>query len=529
MHFFHFSKKDINLFNSQHINLINNQNLYKSYINRDFRITNFIDQSCDKKTNYSEYHRSVLVSELEKKYFGINNKDKIISNIESLKLNNTYTVTTGHQLSLFTGPLFFLVKIINVIKLAERLNQENKEINIVPVFWMATEDHDFEEIQSINLYGKKITWDSQQKGPVGRFNLDGFSQIKEQILDFFGNNIDAQIHDLMKVYDGEDLAEATFNLVHELFKDYGLVIIDGDNKNFKKMFVSTIERELKDQFSYKAVSKTNKDLEMDGFKIQAFAREINLFYIENGFRKRIEKTDKGFEIKGLGVYSESEILRKVQLNPECFSPNVVLRPLYQETILPNLAYIGGASEISYWLQLKGIFDSTNITYPIIGIRTSIMWIDKLVSKKIDQIDLVLEDLFKEKDTIKRQFIEYHSSKELNFDEIDLIESQLVKKLEKSILSVDSTMERYKNSEIVKLNKQIEGIKSKLIKLSKENHTKSMKYIDQIYDKLFPNGQMQERYSNIFSFCPDGNISKRIDMLYKVINPEEKDFLVIREN
>jgi len=529
MHIFHFRKKDINLFNSQHINLTNNQGLYKSFINRDFRITNFIDQASDKKINYSESHRSVLVSELEKKYFGVNNKDKVMSNIELLKLNNTYTVTTGHQLSLLTGPLYFIVKIINVIKLADRLNQENKKINIVPVFWMATEDHDFEEIQSINLYGKKISWDTQQKGPVGRFNLDQFSQIKEQILDFFGNNIDAEIYDLMKVYDGKDLAEATFNLVHELFKKYGLVIIDGDNKNFKKMFVSTIERELKDQFSYKAVYKTNKDLEKDGFKIQAFAREINLFYIENGLRQRIEKTGDGFQIKGLGVYSETEILNKLQLNPECFSPNVVLRPLYQETILPNLAYIGGGSEISYWLQLKGIFDSTNITYPIIGIRTSIMWIDKLVSKKIDQIDLVLEDLFKEKDTVKRQFIEHHSSKELNFDEIDLIESQLVKKLEKSILSVDSTMERYKNSEIVKLNKQIEGIKSKLVKLSKENHTKSMKYIDQIYDKLFPNGQMQERYSNIFSFCPDGNISKRIDMLYKVINPEKKDFLVIRES
>ncbi|MEJ6777082.1 MAG: bacillithiol biosynthesis cysteine-adding enzyme BshC [Crocinitomicaceae bacterium] len=529
MQVFNFNRGDLNLFNAQHINLVYNQAFYKPYIHREFTIQNFVSQCIEKESSYLNTKREALVSTLEKEYLNVDNNTKSVANIELLKLKNTFTVTTGHQLSLFAGPLYFIIKIINVIKLAERLNSENDGIQIVPVFWMATEDHDFEEIQSFNLYGKKVTWNSSQKGPVGRFHLEGFDEVKAEVVRFFGNHPDAQIHHLMKIYDGKNLAEATFNLVHELFKDYGLLIIDGDNADLKRLFIPTIEKELKEQFSYKAVLETNKELERDGGKIQVLAREINLFYIEKGIRQRIEKSESGFTIKEVGNYSESELLEKVQSNPECFSPNVILRPLYQETILPNLAYIGGAGEISYWLQLKRVFDIMRVSYPMIGIRNSMMWIEKAVSKKITKIDLVLEDLFKHTDVIKREFIEVHSSEELNFEEIEAAAVELGNKIEDSILLIEPNMQTYAAAEKAKLNKQIDGVKSKLIKLSKTNHEQSMKFIEQIREKLFPEGELQERSSNIISFSPDGNVSERIEILYKAIDPEQKDFLVIREN
>lgn len=529
MQVFNFNRGNLNLFNEQHINLVYNQDVYTPYINNNFSIQNFENQISQKEQNYPDSHREILVSSLRQSYNGVSDKSESLENIELLKANNTFTVTTGHQLSLFTGPLYFVIKIIHVIKLAERLQNEYPDVNIVPVFWMATEDHDFEEIQSIDLYGKKVTWDSSQKGPVGRFDLEGFEDVKREVADFFGNHADAQIHDLLKKYDGGNLAEATFNLVHELFKKYGLVIVDGDNVDLKRMFIPTIEKELISQFSFEAVSKTNTELEKDGGKIQVFARDINLFYIEKGIRQRIEQIDGKYIIEGIGSFSESEILEKVKLNPECFSPNVILRPLYQETILPNLAYIGGGGEISYWLQLKRVFDEMNVVYPLIGIRNSIMWIENAISKKIAKIDLVLEDVFKHTDIIKREFIELHSGEELNFEEIEAMATELGKQIEDSILMIEPNMQGYATAEIVKLNKQIEGVKSKLIKLSKTKHDQSMKFIEQVREKLFPNGGLQERSANIISFCPDGNISERIDMLYRAIDPEQKDFLVLREN
>jgi bacillithiol synthase len=529
MQVFNFNRGDLNLFNAQHINLVYNQDVYTPYINRDFQLHSFQSQADEKQLNYSSHNRKVLVSTLEKQYRKVADKKKSSANIELLKANNTFTVTTGHQLSLFTGPLYFVIKIIHVIKLAERLNEDNPDLNIVPVFWMASEDHDFEEIQSIELYGKQITWDSSQKGPVGRFDLNGFDAVKSEVTSFFGNHADAQIHELMKVYDGENLAEATFKLVHELFKDYGLVIVDGDDPDLKRLFLPTMEKELTEQFSFNAVSKTNGELEKDGGKIQVYAREINLFYIEKGIRQRIEKSEHGFRIDGIGDFTQVELLEKINENPECISPNVILRPVYQETILPNLAYIGGGGEISYWLQLKRVFDAVNIVYPMIEIRNSVMWIDPAISKKIAKIDLVLEDLFKDTDMIKREFVEFHSGDELSFEEIERMALELGKQIEDSVLKIEPNMQGYATAEMVRLNKQIDGIKSKLIKLSKSKHDQSMKFIDQIREKLFPNGGLQERSANIISFAPEGNVSHRIEVLYRAIDPTEKDFLVIREN
>ncbi|MCH2228827.1 MAG: bacillithiol biosynthesis cysteine-adding enzyme BshC [Crocinitomicaceae bacterium] len=508
--------------------MVYKQDVYTPYINHEFSIRNFERQQLEKRKNYSAVTRSVLVKSLEKSYSIIEDKGLTSKNIELLKRDNTLTVTTGHQLSLFTGPLFFVIKIIHVIKLAERLNQEDQEMNVVPVFWMATEDHDFEEIQSVNLFGKQVTWESDQKGPVGRFDLEGFDAVKKEIIDFFGNHAEAQIHRLMNVYDGANLAEATFKLVHELFKGYGLVIIDGDKTELKSLFVPTMKKELEEQFAFEAVSKTNKALEKDGGKIQVFAREINLFYIEKGIRQRIEKIDKGYKVDGVGEFSKEEMLAKLNEHPEAFSPNVILRPLYQETILPNLAYVGGGGEISYWLQLKRVFDAVDVVYPLIGVRNSVMWIEENISKKIAKIDLQLEDLFKKTDLIKREFIEQNESEDLNFESMEAMSIELGKQIEDAILLVEPNMSGYAKAEIAKLEKQLTGVKSKLIKLSKSKHERSMKIIEQVREKLFPNDGLQERTTNIISFSPEGNISERIDTLYRAIDPEEKDFIVLRE-
>ena len=523
-----FHRSELKMFDDQHLNLVYNQDMFLPFIQRVFSVENIEKQMKDKASNFNDANRTILVEALKKQYSSVGDKQLVLSAIESLNDSNTFTITTGHQLSIFTGPLYFVVKILHVIKLSETLKERYPENNFVPVFWMASEDHDFQEIQSLKIFNDTLSWNSDRKGPVGRFDLDGLENVKSEIATFFNNHPESEIHELIKAYDGDNLADATRNLVHSLFKQYGLVIIDGDDRELKKLFAPQIQQELVEQFSHKAVSATNELLKKEGAKIQVKPRELNLFYIKKGIRSRIEKQGENYSIAEVGEFTQTQILNELEQHPENFSPNVILRPLYQETILPNLAYIGGVGEISYWLQLKGVFDAVNCTYPLIGIRNSVLWIDGSISKKIAKIELRLEDLFKATDVIKKEYVEQNSGLDVNVKSLESEARKLADSIQKAIIAVAPSMENYAAAEVARLNKQVASINAKLLQLSKANHEDVMKSIEQIKDKLFPAGELQERSSNFFSFCPDGNFTDRLEVLYKSLNPIENDFIVLRE-
>ena len=304
--------------------------------------------------------------------------------------------------------------------------------------------------------------------------------------------------------------------------------MDADNSKLKRSFASVMKKELTEQFSWEAVNKTSAELEKNGVKLQINPREINLFYIEDGLRERIIKNKDSFEIGSKGSFTLNELLELLDKNPECFSPNVVLRPLYQEVILPNLAYIGGLGEISYWLQLKGVFDKCNVAYPLIQIRNSVLWIDKAISAKKQKFDLQLEDIFKPVDQVKREYIEANETEVLDFDELDTAKENLTRIMSEMISATDQGLDRYAEGEITRINKQLEVVKSKLIKAAKNRHDEAMKAIEFISEKLFPGGNLQERHVNFFHFCPQGNVSERLETLYCAIDPKKKDLIIIRE-
>lgn len=526
---FKFHRNDLHLFGEQHVKMVYEQSRFSTFIHRPFEQAAFEAQIQEKANEFSAEKRSVLVKALREQYQGITGMENTSALIESLKDENTFTVTTGHQLSLLTGPLFFVIKILQTIKQAELLNQKYPEQKFVPVYWMATEDHDFEEIQKTHLFSEEIIWESLQSGPVGRFDLDGLNEVKNRVSELFGNHPESEIHDLLNEYAGSNLAEATRKLVHRLFQGFDLVIIDGDDANLKQLFAPIMRKELESSFALSAVTKTNEELEKVGGKAQVFARDINLFYIEKGLRSRIERKNDGFIVEGKGDFSTAQILSLLENQPECFSPNVVLRPVYQECILPNLAYIGGGGEIAYWLQLKGVFDSANVLYPLINIRNSVLIIDQNTHKKIENTLTKLSDIFEPIDSLKREYVEANAGEELSFDDLDIALSNLGNLIVDQITQVDPGMDKFAAAEVVRLEKQIESIKDKLVKRSKGKHEAAMKQIEQIKERLFPNGSLQERTSNVFSFCPDGNYSGFLHSLYEGIQPDEKDFIVFVEN
>lgn len=506
--------------------LVYNQSTFSSLITTPFSISAFASQIAKKAATYPEATRSILVDTLKRHYQQLPADVKVLENIEKLASPDTYTITTGHQLNIFTGPVYFIYKILHVINLCETLAKEYPEQQFVPVYWMASEDHDFEEINHTRLFGKRIEWDAFQGGPVGMYDLKEWEQLQAAVREFFSNHPETEIFSLLDNYRGTNLAEATRSFVNALFGKYGLLIIEPNDRSYKELFKPLMQKEAGEPFVKKAIDQADAILQEKGFKPPVFAREINLFYIEKGIRERLVPENGQITIEGKGSFSTEEILLQIANHPENFSPNVAMRPLYQECILPNLAYIGGGGEIAYWTQFKGIFDACEIPYPLIQVRNSLQLIDANTQKKIQKAALSLSDLFKDINELKKQYVLDHSGEELDFTAMDQQAEQLKQLIEQQILEVDPGFGSFAGAEITKLGKQLEGIKAKLVKQQKSKFDGALKQIEDIKEKLFPGGTPQERKDNFLTFCPDGNVSSFIDLLKEAMNPLEKDLIIL---
>ena len=523
-------RRKTTFFSSLSNDLVYNQQDLLDFINQPFSIEAFNTQIEQKSKNFPAENRSILVEELLKKYQSVEENELSINNINRLKESSTYTITTGHQLNILTGPIFFIYKILNTIKLSKDLNEKHPNNHFVPVFWMATEDHDFEEIQETKIFNNTFKWETKQKGAVGRIYPENIDSIRQEFKSLFQNSYSDEIEKIIDSINGKNLSEINFNLVHELFCKFGLVIIDADSHQFKKLFQSTLIKEVKEQFAIDAVNQTNEKLSLNGYKSQAHARIINLFYLTPTDRIKIEKTaNNTFSIEGVGEFNESELIAKIEKTPENFSPNVILRPVYQETILPNLCYIGGGGEIAYWLQLKNVFERAHVTFPLIQVRNSIQIIEKGTFKKISKLNLRFEDFLKDIDELKKEVLSDTSQNDLEFTTLDEKLFNLIGSMKEVSSTINSQLESYTASETTKLIKQIEGFKKKLIRTEKEKYDIQLNAIEAIYDKLFPNNGLQERSYNFFNLCKDGAVKKHINELYDCIDPSENDLIVLTDN
>ncbi|HBK83698.1 MAG TPA: bacillithiol biosynthesis cysteine-adding enzyme BshC, partial [Flavobacterium sp.] len=318
------------------IDYLNEKETLKKLYNRFPKLENFEAQIEEKKINFNENNiatkkRNVLVKTLEKQYQNIAISKKTLHNINLLKKENTFTITTGHQLNLFTGPLYFIYKIISTINLCDTLKAKFPNHNFVPVYWMATEDHDFEEINYFWFKGKKNIWQKEYHGPVGRFSTEGLELVFEDFSTALGSGKNATyLKELFRkgYIEHHNLTDATRYIVNEIFKEKGLVILDGDDKNLKKLFAPYIKQELLHQTASTEVLKTNTLL--SAYKTQVNPREINLFFMEGNLRERIVFENNTYTVLNTNYcFTEGEILTELENNPEKFSPNVILRPLYQ--------------------------------------------------------------------------------------------------------------------------------------------------------------------------------------------------------
>ena len=503
--------------------------LFLDYIGKKKALEPFYNRFPDKKSlleqigekSFSQEKRIILHQAITRQYGAFEMKQPVFENIHALQFENTFTITTGHQLNIFTGPLYVIYKIVTVLNACEALKKEYPDYNFVPVYWMASEDHDFEEIRTMNLFGTDYKWETDQKGAVGRF--------RPQALNELINNLPENVPLFEEAYlDFNTLGQSVRRYMNQLFGDKGLIVLDGDDVSLKEQFKSVILDDLQNQRASVLVNSTSLALQEQNYKTQITPREINFFYLLGNLRERIILKDDSYQVLNSDFkFNEEEMIREIITYPERFSPNVVLRPLYQEMILPNLAYIGGPSEISYWLQLKEMFDQYNVVFPILMPRNFALVIPKNQRRRIQRFKFSDEELFLPIHKLRKLYVsrinEYSNLIESDEGDIDEAFSKIVAKTEQ----LDKSLIGFIKAEKTKVFKILDNISSKLKKAEEAQYSTRIKQIDGLKDKLFPNGSLQERHDNFLNFYL--NDPGFLDLLIETFDPFDYQFNVIGLN
>jgi len=476
--------------------------------------------------------RDLLVRELRKQYEGLSLSVKQEQNLQLLLNDNTFTVCTAHQPNIFTGPLYFIYKILHAIKLADRLNDQMPESKFVPVYYMGSEDADLDELGHINLNGEKLEWQTNQTGAVGRMKVD--KQLVK-LLESIAGQVDVSAHgnqliDLFKeaYKEGETIQQATLKVVNELFKDFGLLVLIPDNATLKRHFNPIVKKELLEQFSHSIVEKTGDSLR-EHYKVQASGREVNLFYLTENKRERIEKEGAVFKVESLGLsWSEEEILTEVDAHPERFSGNVILRGLFQETVLPNIAFIGGGGEIAYWLELKNVFEAAAVPYPMLIVRNSFLLVDENQRQSAKKLGFEITDLFQSTELLVNRLVKRESSLQLDLTKEKDQLLQFYNRLKEVTASIDVTLTQHTAALQTKALEKVEALEKKMLRAEKRKFEAQQRQISKLRSQLFPKDSLQERQENFSSFYAKHGK----DLLVKLYDASlslEQEFAIMKFN
>ncbi|MCY7409813.1 MAG: bacillithiol biosynthesis cysteine-adding enzyme BshC [Chitinophagales bacterium] len=462
--------------------------------------------------------------------FAEKNLGAVRASIELLRDKNTFTVTTAHQPNLFLGPLYVIYKTISTIVLAKKLNENFPNYRFVPVFWLGSEDHDKNELNHIQLFGKTFTWNTAQQGAFGRMSTSSLRPWVNEIKLKLGESDAAK--ELAEALDDcyvkeRNIGAATRKFLYHFFAEDGLVVVDGDDRELKKHFAPIVEKEITEGFSFKTVSESNERFSIH-YDTQISPREINLFYLNDEVRERIVKEEDGYKVLNTSLsFSKEEMISLIHSAPEKFSPNVILRPVYQETILPDVAVIGGGAEVTYWLQLKSLFDELQQPFPLVFLRNSALWIDAVSAARIEKIHITEEQLFNDADAIVNQYVESQTGESISLeDEMQRITAAFNDAIERA-LKIEPTLKGAFESEKVRVIKMLEGFEDRLLKAAKRKDETSVQQIKNLKEKLFPSNSLQERHDNFMSIY--SRLGKNfIEELKLHLDPLEKSFVVLSE-
>lgn len=495
---------------------IENFEKVKDFFHSNFRDFDYLIRNLE-TFNKDIEHREKLVSILKKQYSNTNSSEKTLNNIHSLLSENTFAIVTGQQLGILTGPLYTIYKIITTIKLANQLNEKYPELKFVPIFWLEGDDHDFDEVNWIKILDNensltKIVYDDgldteTNRGPMGNYQLDlMIEQFIEKIAaSLRETEFKSELLNLIKkhYYAGATLKTAFVGLVQEFFDKYGLIIFDPQDIEvkdwLKHIFIKDIE-------SYRFISEElilrSAKLE-ENYHAQVKIKPINLFYVEDGGRYLIEPSGNDFRLKGKRKkFTKEQLIAEINSNPEKFSPNVVLRPICQDFLLPTVYYVAGPSEICYHTQIYPYYAVHNLTTPILYPRASATIIEAKVKNILNKYELKLEDFFTDLESLATNITDKNSEIVVN----NLIEKTLneienpFEILKENLLKIDPTLEDVVKTAKNKTIQAIELVKEKALMAQRKKNEIIFRQIYKTSNILYPDENLQEREINFIYFA-----------------------------
>ncbi len=321
------------------------------------------------------------------------------------------------------------------------------------------------------------------------------------------------------------IGEATQYLVNALFGKYGLIVINPDDAQLKALFVPVMQDELLHQNAQPIIAFQIEKLGQH-YKIQAHPRLINLFYLSDQLRERIEQRgDEWVVLNSDKKWNQDELLLELNTHPERFSPNVMLRGLFQETILPNVVFIGGGAEVAYWLQLKPLFEHFKVFYPSIHLRQSVLWIPKAQSDLRKKMDLTIAEIFKPILDLQREYVSRHTNNEWQIGDENSALEAIMEQLKSKAERVDTTLGPAASAALTKMKKQLDALEKKMLRAEKRKLDTEMERISRLKSTLFPNASLQERIENFMEYYLEYG-PQFLDIVKDGILPLKPHFLIV---
>ncbi|NBO60753.1 MAG: bacillithiol biosynthesis cysteine-adding enzyme BshC, partial [Flavobacteriia bacterium] len=443
----------------------------------------------------------------------------IPENLDQLLDPRSVTVTTGHQLSLALGPLFTVFKILHVVQLCEAMNESGAANTFLPVFWLASEDHDLEEVQNVHVFNKSFTWVPNEAGPVGSMTTAQLGTCYDEILACFQGKSALELSELFQI-NATNYAQHYHQMLSKIFGKFGVILIDGNDPTLKKAFSPLVRKELHEQFVMTTVSATNAELVDAGKKVQAHVRPINLFYLSPQKRERIVP-DEGHFVVGEQRWTLENMLTEVEKHPERFSPNVLMRPLYQETVLPNVCYVGGSGELNYWTQLKSTFKEAGLPFPLLKTRISGFL---LKGSSFENNESSFRPFKEQEDSI----LSISSNRDTFFENLDQRLTSLKELLITGSQPFGQEAEKWALPQIKNMEAALEHYKARWQKQEKQNLESQLSRERRKYAEKYPNDLPQERVTSLFQYCGEQSPSALILALKNLIDPFSEELHIFTQ-
>ena len=502
-------------------------NLFLDYVYEFENVAEFYSNDFRNKENYLKIFKNVTenrsdlsptISEiLTNQYSQLNPSNATLQNIKKLSDKKTLAIVTGQQLGIIGGPLYTFYKIITAIKLSRFLSERYDDYNFVPVFWLEADDHDFNEVRTVKIidegnslltigYKDEIAEDDLKQS-VGLINLDSsinefFDKLNSSIKE---TEFKALIFDRLKSFYKEDKSfkEAFRDLIFNYFDEYGLIIFDPQDDEVKKLLKPVFKKEITDFRIHTEqlvhVSATLEEL----YHAQVKVKPVNLFLRVDEGRHSIEPVENEYRLRRKRKsFTQEQILELLENEPSRFSPNVLLRPICQDYLFPTAFYVAGPSEISYFAQIKPLYEFYNIVQPMVYPRSSATILESSIANSLEKYSVNINDIFIDIENIKKKIISSveESSVDEMFNGISIQMESTFDQLKEKLLDVDKTIADSSNRYRDKILGTINELKSKAEKAQQKKYEVTLRQIDRTAVHLFPNSNLQEREINFLYFA-----------------------------